>query len=488
MIPGESPSAVSPPSAAPTAAAAVSRDAALIPLPFWWARRIGVALLALLVLLAVLWVAWAVYARRQYNAAVAEARALGEIVFPEDLLALEMPPDNAIPLLLAAGEACDFYRSLDPSFSQALGEWTDSTFRTPVPEALHAGLDDLDAPLRSLNRMPDLPNAAWPPEIAARPWARAASTQRSMLVALANTMRASAARAADRGDVLGALRAAELALIAAERCAAATTVEYGHALTAGLFVDVAFDTLEYTLPGIFEESWTGRCATLDEQLLRIQHLISDESSRNDLARNLIRAFRLRALSEIQEFSTGSTPRSEDAAALLIPVILLKPAADLDAARVFRIARPLEALLRRDPDSPRLSLAPVFPRGDEGLYLIAHPIFDPLMMVPRLGRYTCEIDAQRRLATLGIAAARFRCRHGKLPPAPEDLVPEFISDVPFDPFTSPPEPLLLIGTTTPPCFHIRELDAAAYLAAPDRWPRMRSYIFLNDRLAPDQVSE
>ncbi len=47
------------------------------------------------------------------------------------------------------------------------------------------------------------------------------------------------------------------------------------------------------------------------------------------------------------------------------------------------------------------------------------------------------EARRQLARLGVAAYRYRGKHGRFPEKADDLVPEFISFVPIDPFEGKP---------------------------------------------------
>jgi hypothetical protein len=47
------------------------------------------------------------------------------------------------------------------------------------------------------------------------------------------------------------------------------------------------------------------------------------------------------------------------------------------------------------------------------------------------------DASRGLVRVAVAAARFKAKHGKYPDAPAALVPEFLPEVPADPFDGRP---------------------------------------------------
>jgi hypothetical protein len=64
----------------------------------------------------------------------------------------------------------------------------------------------------------------------------------------------------------------------------------------------------------------------------------------------------------------------------------------------------------------------------------------LLQVPALGEAfiaTARNIAQRDLVLVAIAAERYRLKHGQPPEKLADLVPEFLSAVPTDPFDGQP---------------------------------------------------
>ncbi len=63
-----------------------------------------------------------------------------------------------------------------------------------------------------------------------------------------------------------------------------------------------------------------------------------------------------------------------------------------------------------------------------------------MLIPALTRVaenSARLDAKNRLADLGVAATRYKLKHGKYPAQLTDMIPEFLPAVPTDPMTGKP---------------------------------------------------
>ena len=92
---------------------------------YWWLKRILLAVAVLLVcLVAVRWW-WGVVAERRLNALIAEYKAAGEPLYPEDF---QTPPvdadENAVTLILEAGRRIREPTELMISIDDALDPWT----------------------------------------------------------------------------------------------------------------------------------------------------------------------------------------------------------------------------------------------------------------------------------------------------------------------------------------------------------------------------
>jgi hypothetical protein len=63
---------------------------------------------------------------------------------------------------------------------------------------------------------------------------------------------------------------------------------------------------------------------------------------------------------------------------------------------------------------------------------------------RCSSFVAKGEAMHRLSRLGLAAEAYRLKHGKLPHALDDLVPEFIPRIPIDPCDGKPMHLRMEG--------------------------------------------
>jgi hypothetical protein len=101
-------------------------------------------------------------------------------------------------------------------------------------------------------------------------------------------------------------------------------------------------------------------------------------------------------------------------------------------------REMSQQLRQTAAKPYYLAKPALNRLDNTIARASSPMFG--IMYPAMSGFflgAARAEAYRQAAQLGLAAIRYRDRHGRLPARLDDLAPEFIGIVPTDPFDGRP---------------------------------------------------
>ncbi|MGB2820518.1 MAG: hypothetical protein WBF17_06020, partial [Phycisphaerae bacterium] len=180
---------------------------------------------------------------------------------------------------------------------------------------------------------------------------------------------------------------------------------------------------------------TGRATAEDLAALHIEESLSYRRL-FDRSLRMEEAFRLSSFASIGG-GRASDPRAWD-------IIGLTPSFH-PFYRVFLMRDDLAAHYRLSEKYRKLAALPYYQARDRWRDLDTELRIGPIailtnMLMPALNAAServAEGDARRRVTRTALAALRYRARHGRLPERLEDLVGEFLTVVPLDPFSGKP---------------------------------------------------
>lgn len=407
----------------------------------WLKRLLPLAILYVAALLAVrLWWGWE--AQRQFEAAVARWRALGQPVTPEDLdREREAQRDPADEIIIE--QALALIR-LRPEDNEWLGA---SNFDT---DAMRRRLDRfgeiqlrLDAPMRQLRILQGFPNIVWGPTVVDQ-IANWSGYDFSGLRNLAKGATENALYQLVRGDHQGAVEALQDALLV-ERVVGGWTPGAIPSMVQSSLGPLITGAVEEIAPALQIEGTRAsrapeiRPANRDSVEALIRSLCDGSHIEQTLARAL--HFERMYLVATMDAALGGTPTwlpspFDSAAGRLA----LAPALRLDACRVARrSAVLLGAWIGKAAAVPtlKISAAPPTPATLRHTVLILsgpYPSYGVLAEWPR------RALAGRRMAAAALAIRLYELDHGRRPVSLAELAPDYLPAAPLDPFASEGRPI------------------------------------------------
>jgi len=416
-----------------------------VPARFWWLKRISAAVGVLIVALAVLRGVWGYLAQRRLDAQIEEYRAAGQFVTPEQFdaeLDAVQDADNAAVLLEQAIQkivACTDAGVCYEDFLYEKANLNDD--RSAAAELLALNKEVLDLGRQSRSR----PQVAWSVRLSNPAPGTLLSQQRQ----LAKLLGFAAAYHFESGDHAGAVTTLQdflafnavvgahptlissLVAWACEDMSLLLVTEYGACLTIS-------DTGEAFATGAIPS----RRSQVKELLgdLLVAHPMMEKTVRVFYAE---RTYSLRELEKMRYAIWLSAPIPARWSPINLwddgIAFLMRPAFSLDTARSITYDT-IAAEAVGEANWP--AAAAHFPEPQDGSLLLrklSHPLtatwfgtgFDTNR---RAVEIYFRLMAQRRMAAIALAIRLYEVDHGHRPAQLAALVPNYLPNVPVDPFT------------------------------------------------------
>jgi len=400
---------------------------------------VGLPLLALLLLVAI-YTIWTARANRRAARALAAIHEAGEPVDASELNAFYALPEGAddvtrlwlIPM--RAFDGPDYEKACEPL---PIVGWSEDEQRIPPPgepwkdlEAVEAFLAKYAREMAAAHEAAERGGAArYPVDLSQGPDALFDHVRQTHAVARMLVLEAQVR--AHRGDWPGAIRSIRnihrlAGSLARAPCLLSQCLRYG-------IDSVARDTLQDLLETEHVPA---------EELAPLQELLQSIDYAEGLERALIgeRAMGVSLLQEPElmgeEAPTGLMrliPRGDDVAMYVDLMNGAIAGARQKADEKLQFVRDMNEEIKNVLESP----GPI----ERLRYTLT-----PLLFVPAgaVASSEARATAANRAAAAVIAAERFRLEHGRLPKDLEELVPEFLAEVPADPFTGEPMKMKIEG--------------------------------------------
>ncbi len=412
-----------------------------VPPRFWWLKRLAVSAGALIVLLGVCRWVWGVYADRRLETAIAQLRAAGEPIEPEDFDPPEDVPaaSNAAILLQQAAAGVTLNKTETALVDEIVShpEWV----REHAAE-LGAIVDANRAAIDQVRAARDVPAADWGVRIrtpAINTVLPALSSQRQLV----KVTMAAALVAAQRGDSHETLeRIRDLLAIEAKLDRHPTLIAH---MVAGAAAEYACSALEWVTPALAVSDVATtvnaalRPATREQAHALIRELLDERAARE----GLIRAYQCERMLQLdtcrQFLGSGTAPRlwAPGMISPSLPVrVAFRPLFANDGAWMLQWSSGWVAAARRDNYPAARQMWPPDLSNPTGLEQYTHYL--SRMLLPSLERtlvINFHVLARRRTAAIALAIRLFELDHGQRPTELVNLVPEYLPAVPADPFAS-----------------------------------------------------
>ncbi len=478
---------------------AVPNSSRIHPPRFWWLKRVALACVVLVGLLGGFRAVWGYRARACLQDEIERVRARGEPLYPSDYTETDISDaDSLTAKLLAANDALAvtpaerrILRSL-PRLSRMNSQRRDviagltarsAAARELVREARRQGI--LDHPLAVAG--PSLPNR------------RTLQGHLSRELPLARTLTQAALHSHAMADTAEALTCLRDALWIADHLgqypflnsqlwsqyAARWVVYYVEALSPELFgpesagAEASARTIE---PAVRSAAADLIAALLDDELAYKQFVTAVQTERTS---ELMRAEQVLTQTE-RNLNTSLL-------AVISPDVLgaadrplFEPIYRFDAARMLQYMTAVsDAVAARNWPGVQAELPERFQAASD-MELFTHPL-------SRRTNTDFEWHTQlhfrtlalRRMAAVGLAVWLFEAEHGDWPDRLEELVPEYLPDVPPDPFAGPDHGIAYDPYVEPPILYsvgVNGIDEGgklpANLSGPQHWLKADMPYFLN----------
>lgn len=441
-----------------------------IPPRYWWLKRILAAIGILVLALACLRLWWGWEAHRRLQAEIDKIVAAGEPIYPQDFDPPEPVPDadNAAKLLLDAEVALNLTPDEDRLIDEALGSRV----------VLRQRLDDIgkivEANTKALDRVHQARSCA------AVDWGlRIRTPAMNFLLpplsgqrALAKLLSVTAGYHHADGDNAAAIETLR------DGFGQVRAIDSGPAVISHL-VAIAMDALscrrvEGLAPVVTVRTDVsgaaphGSPATREQVSALVAELLDEDGIREAFIRAM-QSERMVQLDTIEGVVNGQMTRSALAAGYFgasagqvwhwIPVPLIRPLYELDA--IFGIEWTTKCVdAARSANWPAAAAAsPTELLEMTSWEQMMHPI--SYMMLPLLERFALlhfRALAMRRMAAVALSIRLYEVDHGRRPAALSDLIPEYLPEIPLDPFGDDGRAISYRPDATPPVLYSISQDS------------------------------
>jgi hypothetical protein len=418
-----------------------------VPVPprYWWLKRIGVASGVLLLLLVAMRLYWGYEANHRLQAEIDRIRAAGQPIYPEDFDPPEVPDDdNAALALQRAVAAITDAPGVNLGIDDVLFSLTDLGIFTERPDdvaafmAANQPVFDLVRASRSMNGV-DWGVRLRSPIINSY---TAASPLHSAQRTLAKFIYIKSLYDLEVGNHAGGVESTRDIVHIANTFARMRFFLVTYLVSVSIH-DLATMVVERELPRLLAaEGGTISSASRDAAARLIVDLL-DEQSLRDALRVAYRAEMSQCID-----SAGGFPGSRfDAYDYVLWPVSLPPFWAAVAKALFKPMAQMEAL-RRLPcyaaaaDAAHVANFPVAMRTLPKPPTHPAEILDTARMLerwalenrlPRIMQIHFRYIAKRRMAAIALAIRMYELDQGRRPDALSELVPDYLSNVPLDPF-------------------------------------------------------
>ncbi len=417
-----------------------------IPPRYWWLKRILLGVLALFILLHVLRLWWGHVAESRFEAEVARYRAAGQPVDPEDF---DPPPiddeDNAALLYMEAANAIVTPQNVD----------LDILGRSFSPEYVRANLEDMHVwvesnaePLKLLQRARERAGVDWEVQVQSPiigTYLPMLSPQRE-LVKLVGSVALYEHAAGDHNAAVG--RVLDMLRVASAIDRQPSLISH---LVSIALRDMVIRTVEAILPNlVIENKLEAHSALVPSdtraQLESVIAALQDETNMTAAARTVCFFERAMMIDTVDLATTGrlgpiglfSTMGGGAPAPASLPeraaVYPLGPLIMLDALKMCQHLTTWAEAVSKPTWPVAAEAAPRDPSLSKGIESLQHPLSRmllPFMRRPAVLHFRAVAD--QRMAIIAIALRLYRHDHGALPELLKALVPDYLDELPGDPF-------------------------------------------------------
>jgi hypothetical protein len=422
-----------------------TEEATVEPIPprYWWLRRIGVAAGFLFVALFALRLWWGWEAHRRLQAEIDRIIAAGEPIYPEDFDPKEEIPDdqNAARLLIAATDAFNFSAEQTALLGKVCG--TDFPLRKRLTEVRRLVEDNAEV-LRLARRARNLSEADWgvrlrTPVINMLLPALSGQRQLSRILDVAAGYRHAT------GNDSEAVETLRDALAHADRIQQQPSLIAQY--VGWVCAELAVERTETILPTlrIADEEAVGGDGPRKASRSQVRRLLAELANEKGIGSGIRRAAmceRMAQLDTINQLRQGKTSISaiyglRGGASWSLDDVMwrypLLPAVMMDGVSLLRETTSLaKAAGLRTFRETQTSLQ----NGDEAsrLHTLVHPLRNVLPgLLDRSSVRHFRALATRRLAATALGLRLYEIDHGQRAETLAELVPEYLEELPEDPF-------------------------------------------------------